>query len=96
MPVEDSENIQEVVSAAQATARRLDEQLRQMHAEGVSPDSVEFQSAMSQYKLAQMVMEMPLASLGTCSEDGRNLRYKTRDGKLHLCCTGIPEHCFEL
>jgi hypothetical protein len=47
-------------------------------------------------QLMQMAVAMPLASLGTCGQDGTDLHYTSDDNDLLVCCDGDPRHCWRV
>lgn len=58
-------------------------------------DTIERLVIYSRISIAQIAFFNPTASLGACEECGTNLRFKTKDGKLYICCSMSPAHCWK-
>jgi len=54
------------------------------------------QDAIARYHLGLLASVMPLASIGTCEQDGTDLRFVGGSNGLRVCCTGSPQHCWKI
>lgn len=57
---------------------------------------VTMQDVFARNQLALLASAMPLASIGTCSDDGTDLRFVGGPDGLRVCCTGNPQHCWKI
>lgn len=51
------------------------------------------QTVLARFRLAELALELPMASLGTCSQDGTDFMYVDRDGEMMVCCA--HGHCWK-
>ncbi len=60
----------------------------------VSSTPIEIQTQVVRAQLALLATVFPLASLGTCEQDGTELLYQGRQDGLYVCC--VHNHCWKV
>lgn len=81
----------------QAAARAVEENLPQVTA--VLRDSAERaltpeeQTVVARHQFAELALALPMASIGTCSQDGTDLQFEEHGGEMLMCCA--HGHCWK-
>jgi hypothetical protein len=57
---------------------------------GLTPEE---QTIVARFRFAELALALPMASLGTCSEDGSEYQFQDRDGEMWVCCA--RGHCWK-
>jgi hypothetical protein len=55
--------------------------------------TAEEQTIVARFRLAELALELPMASLGTCSQDGSDYQFEDRNGEMFVCCA--HGHCWK-
>lgn len=99
----------EDVSAEQSAGRSSTEQIVRVAAHAVAeyrpqaervlvesegrPLTPDEQTVVARFRLAELALELPMASLGTCSQDGSDYQFEDHDGEMWVCCA--HGHCWK-
>jgi hypothetical protein len=55
--------------------------------------TAEEQTIVARFRLAELALALPMASLGTCSQDGTDYQFEDHDGQMWVCCA--HGHCWK-
>lgn len=96
MATEDRIEVAEAVrgQAGESLKELLESATRALAEVDVSSTPPEVQTQVVRAQLALLATVFPLASLGTCDQDGTELLFRGRDDGLYVCC--VHGHCWKV